>query len=124
MGDAVLEIKIRQHLIAQGEVKPHVLQKRAIEYVSAKAQACIVRSLWEDLAEGEQGLIKRGRNTRSHTMPKNATVADYRLSTGFEALLGFLYLSEQNDRLNEILDLAIRSIEFPRDFRDRGEKHE
>lgn len=124
LGDAVLELRIRQHLVARGEVKPHELQKKAVEFVSARAQALIVRSLWEQLNDEEQGIIKRGRNTRSHTMPKNATVSDYRWSTGFEALLGYLYLTNQEERLDEILDLAIDVIEFPREDRERGGSHE
>ncbi|WP_047154534.1 Mini-ribonuclease 3 [Aneurinibacillus tyrosinisolvens] len=107
MGDAVLEIRVRQHLLAGGEVKPNLLQRRAIRYVSAKAQASIVHGIWDRLSEEEQAVLKRGRNAKSATMPKNADVAEYRLSTGFEALLGFLYLSKQDERLDEILSHAI-----------------
>ncbi|WP_286887351.1 Mini-ribonuclease 3, partial [Aneurinibacillus sp. UBA3580] len=98
MGDAVLEVRVRQHLIAAGEVKPNLLQRAAVRYVSAKAQAGIVSGIWERLTEEEQAVLRRGRNAKSATMPKNARVADYRLSTGFEALLGFLYLTGQEER--------------------------
>jgi ribonuclease-3 family protein len=124
MGDAVLEMKIRQHLIACGVGKPHELQKKAVSYVSAKAQAFIVKSLWDQLDEEEQRIIKRGRNTRSHTMPKNASVSDYRLSTGFEALLGYLYLSGQQDRLEEILNQAVHAIETHQENKERGDNRE
>jgi ribonuclease-3 family protein len=120
MGDAVLEMKVRQHLIASGVEKPNELQKKAISFVSAKAQALIVKSIWEQLQEEEKRIVKRGRNTRSNTMPKNATVSDYRLSTGFEALLGYLYLADKQERLEEILNQAIRIIEFDQEKRERG----
>ena len=124
MGDAVLEMKVRQHLIAIGVGKPHELQKKAVTYVSAKAQALIVKSLWEQFQEEEQRIIKRGRNARSNTIPKNASVSDYRLSTGFEALLGYLYLSDQQERLDEILDQAVHAIEFQQKNQERGDHHE
>ncbi|MFT9850430.1 Mini-ribonuclease 3 [Aneurinibacillus sp. REN35] len=111
MGDAVLEIRVRQHLIAAGEVKPNLLQRASIGYVSAKAQADIVMGIWERLTEEEQAVLKRGRNAKSATMPKNAHVSDYRLSTGFEALLGFLYLTEQTERLDEVLSYALDWVE-------------
>jgi len=111
MGDAVLEIRVRQHLIAAGEVKPNLLQRAAVRYVSAKAQAGIVSGIWERLTEEEQAVLRRGRNAKSATMPKNARVADYRLSTGFEALLGFLYLTGQEERLDEILSYSLDWVE-------------
>jgi ribonuclease-3 family protein len=111
MGDAVLEIRVRQHLIAAGEVKPNLLQRAAVHYVSAKAQAGIVSGIWERLTEEEQAVLRRGRNAKSATMPKNARVADYRLSTGFEALLGFLYLTGQEERLDEILSYSLDWVE-------------
>lgn len=124
MGDAILEMKVRHHLIACGVGKPHELQKRAVTYVSAKAQALIVKRLWDQLQEEEQRIIKRGRNTRSHTIPKNASVSDYRLSTGFEALLGYLYLSDMHERLDEILNQAIHAIETHQENQERGDNHE
>jgi ribonuclease-3 family protein len=111
MGDAVLEIRVRQHLIAAGEVKPNLLQRAAIGYVSARAQASIVNGIWDRLTEEEQAVLKRGRNAKSATMPKNAQVSEYRLSTGFEALLGFLYLTGQEERLDEILSYALSWVE-------------
>jgi ribonuclease III family protein len=111
MGDAVLEMRVRQHLLAEGEVRPNLLQRAAVRYVSAKSQASIVHGIWDKLKEEEIAVLKRGRNAKSATMPKNAEVADYRLSTGFEALLGFLYLTGQDDRLDEILNCAIEWVE-------------
>jgi ribonuclease-3 family protein len=111
MGDAVLEVRVRQHLIAAGEVKPNLLQRAAVHYVSARAQASIVNGIWERLTEEEQAVLKRGRNAKSATVPKNADIAEYRLSTGFEALLGFLYLTDQDKRLEEILSYALEWVE-------------
>ncbi|AMA74472.1 MULTISPECIES: Mini-ribonuclease 3 [Aneurinibacillus] len=111
MGDAVLEVRVRQHLIAAGEVKPNLLQRAAVRYVSAKAQASIVEGIWERLTEEEKAVLKRGRNAKSATVPKNANIAEYRLSTGFEALLGFLYLTRQEKRLDEILSYALEWVD-------------
>ncbi|WCK54672.1 Mini-ribonuclease 3 [Aneurinibacillus sp. Ricciae_BoGa-3] len=114
MGDAVLEMRVRQHLLAAGEVRPNQMQRAAVRYVSAKAQASIVHGIWDKLKEDEIAVLKRGRNAKSATMPKNAEVADYRLSTGFEALLGFLYLTQQEERLDQILNDAIEWVEAGR----------
>lgn len=111
MGDAVLEVRVRQRLIAAGEVKPNLLQRSAVRYVSARAQAKIVHGIWDKLTESEQAVLKRGRNAKSATVPKNADLTEYRLSTGFEALIGYLYLLEQHERLDEILDEAMTCIE-------------
>jgi ribonuclease-3 family protein len=95
VGDAVFELYIRTQLAAQrGRI--HELHKAAVHYVQAKSQAEIV------LTEEEKVIVRRGRNARS-TPPRSAAVADYKYSTGFEALLGYLYLSRQEERLLELL---------------------
>lgn len=101
VGDAVFELYIRTQLAAQ-RARVHELHKAAVHYVQAKAQAEIVHQ-WEPLlTEEEKSIVRRGRNARS-APPKNAAVADYRYSTGFEALLGYLYLSGRQERLMELL---------------------
>ncbi len=100
MGDAVLDMYVRYHLIAQGKVRPQRLHAEATRYVSAKAQAEVVLTLLKEsfLSEKEEAIMKRGRNAKSGTVPKNTDVATYRYSTGFEALLGYLYLQEEAER--------------------------
>ncbi|NLK35554.1 MAG: Mini-ribonuclease 3, partial [Gracilibacteraceae bacterium] len=83
------------------------LHKMSVEFVKAKAQADILGKINELLTPEEQDIVRRGRNSKSTTMPKNADVFDYRYATGFEALIGFLYLTGQIDRLMEIIRLVI-----------------
>lgn len=113
MGDAVLEQRIREHLLLQGRVKPNTLHKEATKYVSAKAQSMIVYRMIEEnfLTEEEQAVFRRGRNAKSGSVPKNTDVRTYRNSSGFEAVLGSLFLSKQHDRANEIIDYAIQIVE-------------
>jgi len=113
MGDAVLEQRIREHLLIAGRVKPNTLHREATKYVSAKAQSKIVLQMIAEgfLTEQEQAIFKRGRNAKSGTVPKNTDVQTYRNSSGFEAVLGSLYLRKEFERLNEILDYTIKVIE-------------
>ncbi len=111
MGDAVLDVYIRTHLIAQGMGKPNRLHRQATRYVSAKAQAYVVKELYDRFNEDERDMIKRGRNAKSPTVPKHTEVTDYRLSTGFECLLGYHYLAGNEDRLLEIMNWFIEAID-------------
>lgn len=113
MGDGAYEIFIREHLIAQGLTKPSRLQHVATNYVSAKAQAGLIALMEEQkiLSETEWDYFKRGRNAKSYTHAKNTDVVTYRVSTGFEALMGYLYLSEQADRLKELANWCIKQVE-------------
>lgn len=110
MGDAIYEIYIRMHVISKGG-KPNVLHKRTINYVSANAQANIIHLLIPNLNDLEQEIVRRGRNAKSYTVPKNADMINYRYSTGFEALIGYLYLTNQVERLEEIIKEGIKFIE-------------
>ena len=113
MGDAVLEQKVREHLLIKGRTKPNRLHKEATNYVSAKAQSMIVYRLLEEnfLTEEEIAVFKRGRNAKSGSVPKNTDVQTYRNSSGFEAVLGSLYLMEKYERVYEIIDYAIQIVE-------------
>ena len=107
IGDAVYDAFVRTELIAAMPDEPvHVLHMRATRIVRASAQAHTLMAIFEDLTEPERAVYKRGRNAHSATVPKNASVTDYRMATGFEALLGWLYLSGEQARLEEILHLA------------------
>ena len=107
VGDCVYELFIRMHLINTTRLKPHKLHIESIQYVKAKAQAEILEKVMDHLTEQEIEIVKRGRNAENHHLPKNATVQDYMYSTAFEALIGYLYLTKQDERLNEILQLCI-----------------
>ncbi|WP_298788756.1 Mini-ribonuclease 3 [uncultured Marinococcus sp.] len=109
MGDAVLETHIRHYLISEGKVRPQELHKQATSYVSAQAQAEVLRSMWEEryLTEEETAVARRGRNAKSGSIPKNTDLATYRMSTAFEAVIGYLYFAGRQERVNEIIAFAI-----------------
>lgn len=113
MGDAIYEVYVRQHLLENGLTKPTKLHHIATRYVSAKAQAFLVEQ-WEAdsiLTEEEQEFFRRGRNAKSHTSAKNTNVVTYRISTGFEAVFGYLHLSGQDDRVAWLAKWCIKTIE-------------
>ena len=107
VGDAVYELFIRTYLVNNSNAKPHKLHIDSIKYVKAEAQAKILNKIMPVLTDEEKDIARRGRNTENHHIAKNANVADYAHSTGFEALIVFLYLNKQDERLNEILKLCI-----------------
>lgn len=113
MGDAVFENYIRYHLIQTGKVRPHQLHREATHYVSAKAQAGVIHQMidMDCLSEAELAVVKRGRNAKSGTVPKNTDVQTYRYATAFEALIGYLFLGKQEERLEEIIAAAIRLVD-------------
>ena len=107
VGDSVYELYVRTYLLNTTRLKPHKLHIESIKYVKAQAQAKILEKIMENLTEDEKEIVKRGRNTENHHLPKNATVQEYMYSTAFEALIGYLYLTKQDDRLKEILKMCI-----------------
>ena len=113
MGDGVYETYIRYHLLQKGAVKPHLLHKGATQFVSAKAQNRIIHSFFDSncLSEEELAVARRGRNAKSGSVPKNTDVQIYRYSTAFEALIGYLYLSGRNERMEELIKKSIEFIE-------------
>ena len=113
LGDAVYEIYIRRHLIKGGIEKPQMLQRDATHYVSAKAQAGLITKLQDDglISEEEQAAFLRGRNSKSHTKAKNTSLKTYQLSTGFEAMIGFLDLAGQKSRIDELVAWCIKTVE-------------
>ncbi len=107
VGDGVFELFIRTHLVNTTRLKPHMLHIEAIKYVKAEAQGKILNKIQEQLTAEEKDIVRRGRNAENHHLPKNATVEEYSYSTAFEALIGYLYLTKQDKRLNEILNMCI-----------------
>ncbi|MDQ0157020.1 Mini-ribonuclease 3 [Robertmurraya andreesenii] len=112
MGDSVYEVYVREHLLQNGKVKPNHLHKEATHYVSAKAQSSIIHSLLEQklLTDEEIAVVMRGRNAKSGTVPKNTDVQTYRYGTAFEALIGYLYLMRQEERLEEIIEKSFEIV--------------
>lgn len=117
VGDAAYELKVREHLLHSGQTRPNELHRKATQYVSAKAQSRLIHQMLEEaiLNEEEETMFKRGRNAKSHTTAKNADVATYRASTGFETLMGYLHMQGQHDRFNELVQWCIEKVE--------GEQH-
>ena len=110
VGDAVYEIMIRTKVVNGGSVQVNKLHKRSAALVKAETQAKMVMELMDELTAEELAVYKRGRNAKSYTMAKNASMKDYRMATGFEALIGYLYLSEQNHRLVELVSRGLSKI--------------
>lgn len=107
IGDAIYELLIRTYLLSRKNISVNELHKEAVKYVKAKAQANIVHNLQEKLTDEEWSVIKRGRNAKSGSAPKNADLIDYKYATGFEALMGYLYLMGNDERIHEIFDMII-----------------
>lgn len=108
VGDCVYELFIRTYFVETTNLKPHRLHIESIKYVKAQAQAQILEKLQEYLTEEEKDIVRRGRNTQNHHVPKNADINDYMYSTAFEALIGYLYLTKKDERVREILNICIK----------------
>lgn len=104
VGDCVYELYVRTKLVEETKLKPHALHIEAIKRVKAQAQAETLNKIYEELTDKEKDIVRRGRNAENHHLPKNANIQDYMYATAFEALIGYLYLTKQNDRLKEILE--------------------
>ena len=107
IGDAVYELMIRSILVSRGNRPVNKLNKDATSLVKAGAQSEIVKLISDNLSEEEYTVFKRGRNSSPHTMAKNASMSDYKYATGFEALIGFLYLDNRCDRALELVKLGV-----------------
>ena len=105
VGDGVYELYIRTKLVDTTKLKPHELHIKSVKYVKAKAQAETLKKLETILTEEEKEIVRRGRNTQTHHIAKNASMQDYMYATAFEALIGYLYLTKQDDRLFEIMKM-------------------
>jgi ribonuclease-3 family protein len=108
MGDAVYEQFIRDYIINQGVAKNGAYHRKAVKYVSAESQLKILKQIEPSLTEKEMDIVRRGRNSHPHSHAKNADIVDYKWATGFEALIGYLYLTNQKSRLQEILNLCVK----------------
>ena len=108
VGDGVYELFIRNSILSNNlELNAHKMHVKAIGYVKAKSQSVVMHEIEDKLTENESYIFKRGRNAKSATVPKNADVRDYRMATGFEALVGYLYLIGDTERLEFIFNKAL-----------------
>lgn len=107
VGDCVYELYIRTKLVDTTKLKPHELHIKSVKYVKAQAQAQAetLKKLETILTEEEKEIVRRGRNTQTHHIAKNASMQDYMYATAFEALIGYLYLTKQDDRLFEMMKM-------------------
>lgn len=110
IGDAVYELMVRQYLAGCGPEKINRIHKKAVRYVRAETQAMLLHALQERLTPRERDVVRRGRNAKSGYSPKHASIIDYRHSTGFESLVGYLYLTGNEERLLEIIELAQQMV--------------
>ncbi len=102
LGDGVFELMVRSWLCLRGKATSKGLHKATVRYVAAPAQAAMMERVLPLLTEAEADVFRRGRNTSPHSVPQNASRADYQTATGLEALFGWLWLHGQTDRLNEL----------------------
>ena len=105
VGDCVYELYIRTKLVNETKMKPHQLHIEAIKYVKAKSQAELLQRIEDNLTETEKDIVRRTRNTQNHHLPKNSNVQEYMYATAFEGLIGYLYLTKQNERIKYLLNL-------------------
>ena len=110
IGDAIFDVIIRSVLVNKGNTAVNNLHKRASSVVKAGTQAAFVKAIMDDLTEEEADYYRRGRNSKPHTKAKNATTMDYLDATGFEAVMGFLYLTDNMDRVCELVNLGIEKL--------------
>lgn len=112
IGDAVYDLIIRSIVVERANRSVNSLHKIAIRYVNARTQARMIAVLEEYLSEEEKAVYHRGRNAKSYTSAKNASVAEYRQATGLEALFGYLYLQGETDRLLTLIKTAFEKMEL------------
>jgi len=111
VGDAVYELHVRLYIVNRFGGQSGVLHRKSVKYVSAPAQAQAVRALLPELTEEEQNIFRRGKNGHQGSMAKNASPSDYKYATGLETLIGYLYLTNKEERLNLLLTRIISILE-------------
>lgn len=110
VGDAVYELLVRTYILERG-LKVNDLHRDATKYVRAKSQSHIIHAIFHKLMDDEKTYVKKGRNAKSHTSPKNTSISDYRYATGLECLFGYLYLNGKDNRIEEIFQEIIKEKE-------------
>ncbi|CAM3735215.1 Mini-ribonuclease 3 [Erysipelothrix urinaevulpis] len=114
IGDAVMSLQVREYLVSLGLTKTKELQETSVKFVSAEAQSKFMTKMLDDniLSDDELAIYRRGRNAKSASAAKNADIKDYRIATGFEALWGYLHMSKQLERLEELWELFKSEVEL------------
>ncbi|HHY82526.1 MAG TPA: Mini-ribonuclease 3 [Clostridiales bacterium] len=113
LGDTVYDLFVRTYLIHTNDVSVHQLHLKSVSFVKAGSQSKSLHEIDNLLTEDEKYIVRRGRNAKSGTVPKNADVVEYRQATGFESLIGYLYLTHQEERLCEILGHVLKAENQP-----------
>lgn len=111
IGDAVYELSVRTHIVGKGFARTDKIHSEVVKYVCANTQAEIMRTIQGLLTEEEAGIVRRGRNAKGGHVPKGSCVTAYRISTGLECLVGYLYLKENMERLAEIMNMVFNRVE-------------
>ncbi|MBQ1802515.1 Mini-ribonuclease 3 [Lachnobacterium bovis] len=112
IGDGIYDLVIRSIIVGRGNTKASKLHMRTSQIVKANAQAQVIEAIEDLLTEEEEEIYKRGRNAKSPTMAKNASMKDYRKATGFEALVGYLYLQDRFERILELTKIGLEKTNF------------
>lgn len=112
IGDSIYDVMIRTVVVERGNRSANNLHKMSVKYVNAGVQSAMADALLEALSEEELAVYKRGRNAKSYTKAKNATVNDYRKATGLEALFGYLYLQDKMDRIIELIKIGLHKLKM------------
>jgi ribonuclease-3 family protein len=115
IGDAVYEVVVRTIVVTRHNTQVNKLHKMSSNLVKASSQAKMITLILEELTTEELSVYKRGRNAKSFTVAKNATVSDYRMATGLEALIGYLYLSGQSERMMQLIKLGLTAMEMEKE---------
>ena len=110
IGDCVYDLVIRTVVVERGNEPANKLHKQTVAYVKAQTQASMIEALLPYLTEEEEAVYKRGRNAKSYTSAKNASIGDYRKATGMEALVGYLYLTGQEARIMELIKTGLKEL--------------
>lgn len=111
IGDAVYDLIFRTEVVLMGNTSANKLHNKTVVYVKAPAQAILADSILEELTSNELAVYKRGKNAKPYTMAKNATMSEYKRATGLEALVGYLYLTDQVERALELIQIGLHKIE-------------
>lgn len=110
IGDTIFDLLTRGMIIAEGNAPVNTMHKKAKSIVNATSQSKMYSAIENKLTEEELGVLKRGRNAKSHTSAKNQSIIDYRRATGVEALFGYLYLKGEYDRIEELYNVGLKEI--------------
>lgn len=111
IGDAVYDLIFRTVVVERGNTAPNKLHNRTVQYVKAPAQAALAEAIMDELTEEEMAMYRRGKNAKPYTMAKNATMTEYKKATGLEALVGFLYMTDQVERILELIQIGLHKTE-------------